>query len=649
MNRMMLTTCCCALVAARSFATFAAAGVPADSPLRRAPQVVDVPVDRLPEAELLGTPEVRTLLGYTRRVLHLHDGHTLALFSFSNAAEANWLFLIDARDLSVERYDIPNNDIASHGAALGSDGNLYIMPYGNGRAYRFDVEGRKFDPIKVDLPTSNYTWHAFGASNGRIYFGTYPHAYLGEYDIKAGTCKLIRQAVPDKKYTVQFSEETDGRIRFKGMGPGDAWMLYDPESGTLESAEPPAPAADAKLSLPQPDVPDKDQRFARRITVGDRRFAISFPSSRFWEIDADGKLMLRGDPKAPAEVWFLETLADTVVGISHFGVAFRYDVGSGAFQRKQLPNRAPAGNGIMFIEAITPRCVIGANYSQQNLFKIDPQTGNIDVADHMVARVTGEPMCAVGFGGKAYVGIYVSSLISVYDPDQPFAFGKNPRELIELGKRYKQTRPRAAVTDGRLVFISSDSAYSELGGALAVVDPETDKIDVYHHLIKDQNLPTLAYDPKTKVLWGGTDRWGQMRSHPPTQEHSLIYAFDPKSRKVVAKLMPWKGADVTNLIGVCNGVLMAGNADEITLIDTATREVLYKGTSPMGVPRRIVVGRDGYGYWLSGGTLHRWNPKKNTMTPVARTPGCGFLTEPSPGTWCVANSKSVYRVRPSRR
>ena len=125
--------------------------------------------DTLPGAALLGTPEVPTLLGYTRRVLHLHDGCTLAVFSYSNAAKANWLFLIESRDLSVERYEIPHNDIASHGGALGADGRIYIMPYGNGRAYRFDVETKEFAALETSLPETEYSWGAFGASNRCIF------------------------------------------------------------------------------------------------------------------------------------------------------------------------------------------------------------------------------------------------------------------------------------------------------------------------------------------------------------------------------------------------------------------------------------------------------------------------------------------------
>jgi streptogramin lyase len=628
-------------------------GVPPASggPLRQVPRVAEVPSNLLPQADWLATPEVRTLVGYTRRVLHLPDGHTLAVCSFSNAAPANWLFLIDSRDLSTERYPIPHNDIASHGAALGADGYLYFMPYGTGRAYRFDVSSKQFEPLETGLPPGEYTWEALGASNGCIYFGTYPHAYLGEYNPATGRCSLWRQVAEDTKYTTAFREDQEGRIHFKAWGPAEIEMTFDPRSRLLERR------GDAETRQPEggkgtpsvgetPPFPEGDTAFQRQVAVGDRRFVLSFPSSRLWEVRPEGTLTLCGDPGSPAEVWFLEAVPGAVVGISHFGALFRYDLETGQFLTGQLPNRAPAGNSIMFIETVTPRCVIGAHYSQQNLFRIDPETGAVAQTDQMVARVTGEPMCAVGLNGKAYLGIYVQSILSVYDPEQPFAFGKNPRELIELGSRYAQTRPRDAVTDGRQVFISSDSAYNHLGGALAVIDPETEQVEVYPHLIRDQNLPSLAFDPTTGLLWGGTDRWGQMRSHPPTQESSLIYAFDPDARQVVATLIPWPGADVTTVLGVSKeGILVATEGTEIALIDTARREILYRGRFPLPIPGKVRRGSDGHCYCLAGGTLYRWDLPRNTLTPVAASPGCVFLTEPSPGTWLLANAASIYRVR----
>jgi len=619
-----------------------------DSPLRRAPTLAEVDPDSLPGIEIVGTPSVRTLLGYTRNILHLHDGQTLAVFSYSGSAPANWMFLIDSRDLSVKRFSIPNDDIASHSASLGSDGNIYIMPYANSRAHIFNVTSETFETIPCELPATDYTWGSTGASNGKVYFGTYPNAYLGEFDITTRTFELIRQVVPGKKYTITFSETPDGKIRFNAWGPGVTWMLFDPVTRELVEEESvkkdevsPPPAADPRKP---PVLPDREQSFARQIETDGRRFAITFPSSRFWEVADDGSPTLRGDPKAPAEPWFLEECGGVLIGISHFGVVFRFDPATNDFSSKQMDNRAPGGNGIMFIEALSADCVIGCNYSQQNLWKIDPNTGEIEESPSMIARISGEPMCAIGHEGKAYLGIYVYSLISLYDPNLPFEFGVNPKELIELGKPYQQTRPRDTATDGKHVFISSDSEYGHLGGALAVIDPASNEIEVHHQLIRDQNLPTLAYDPESKLLWGGTDRWGQMRSHPPSRESSLIYAFDPETEKVIHQLTLWRGADVTNAIGVLpGGILVASASEELALIDTPTGEILFRGKVDFGIPREIRIGADGEAYCLSDGFLCLWESSSNRLIPIVRTQGCGFFTEAGLGNWIFADSTTVYR------
>ncbi len=625
------------------------AEVPAGSPLRRKPELVNPPAGWLVRARLLATPAVPTLLGYTRQVLHLSDGHTLAFFSYSGSAKANWLFLLDSRDLTCRRFDIPNNDIASHGGALGRDGNIYIMPYATGRAYRFRVSTGQFEPLAgeplaAQLAAGELTWEAFGASDGSIYFGTYPNAYLGRYNPATSVWTLHKQVAPNTKYVIGFREDPAGRIHCKAWGPDVAWMTFDPGTGQLtrDSTSPPAAAAE-----PPPAVPKGDMSIAASVAAEGRRFVVTFPTSRIWEIEANGGLRFRGDPAQPAESWFLESVPGAVIGIGHLGMAFRFDLRTGGFRHRRLPTMAPGGNPLMFLEAVTPRAVVGANYSQQNLFKVDPETGKVEMSLTRIARVTGEPMCATHFGGKAYLGLYTHSLLAVYDPARPLSFPQNPLEIADLGTRYHQTRPRDATTGNGLVFISSDSDYNYLGGALAVISPQTGNVDVYHHLIADQNLPTLAFDQVTGLLWGGTDRWGQMRSHPPTQASSILYAFDPRSRRVVEKLTPWPGADVTSVLGIsAEGVLVAASGGEIALIDTATRQILYRGASPIGVPPKLRLASDGASYCLAKGMLYRWDLRKNLLTPVAEAPGCSMLTEASPGIWLLGDRTSVYRVKP---
>jgi hypothetical protein len=57
-------------------------------------------------------------------VLHLPDSNSVAVFSYASGAVGNWLFIIDSDTLGFQRYDVPNNCRISHGAALGSDGNI---------------------------------------------------------------------------------------------------------------------------------------------------------------------------------------------------------------------------------------------------------------------------------------------------------------------------------------------------------------------------------------------------------------------------------------------------------------------------------------------------------------------------------------------
>jgi hypothetical protein len=222
----------------------------------------------------------------------------------------------------------------------------------------------------------------------------------------------------------------------------------------------------------------------------------------------------------------------------------------------------------------------------------------------------------------------------------------NPRERIALNPEYAQTRPEAAVTDGERVYIASSSAYGKLGGALSVITPGTSQVEVYPQLLRDLDLNSLAWDRKTGLLWGGTNRWGQMRAHPPTQPDSLLYAFDPGRRQVTRRLVLWPGTDVTTVLGVSgDGLLIAASGREVAFVDTVRGEILYRGAFPVGIPNRIRLGADGYGYLLADGVLYRWDFPANTLTPATDAPGCVHLTEFSPGEWALADTASVYRLR----
>jgi len=277
---------------------------------------------------------------------------------------------------------------------------------------------------------------------------------------------------------------------------------------------------------------------------------------------------------------------------------------------------------------------------------VNPKSGEVKSSQQMIARTPGEACCAAVVDGKAYIGVYIHSLVVTFDPTEPFAFGKNPREIGEMFEHHHQTRPIGAATDGKLVFISSESDYGRSpGGALAVIDAASDKMDVYENLIDGQNLETICFDPASKLLWGGTDRWGEMRSTPPTRPVAVVYAFDPQSRKVVATVTPWKSTDAINVLGCPHdGTIVAANGAALMAIDTMTRtfKPITFPNSPASAIRR---GSDGDGYFIAADRLYRWRWSDDSFTPVASAPGCTMLTEASPGVWLLADATSVYRVK----
>ncbi len=590
----------------------------------------------LPKAEKLATPSMPALLGYTRRILHLHDGHTLAVLSYANAAKANWLFLIDSRDLSSKRYDIPNNDIGSHSAALGSDGNIYLMPYQTGRGYRFDVTKRAFEQLAVqNIPSDEFTWDAIGSTDGCIYFGTYPNACLGRYEIATKKWTVWPHVVPKATYVTDFEAEEGGRVVARAWGEGSQWIEIDRKAAgpsIITRYIPPTP--------PSPPPAPGESGWQKTIKVNDRHFGIAARSGKFYEQNT-----LRGDPQAPAQAWYLEQADNAIIGISHFGTLFRFDLATNAFTRGQVDNEAPGANHLMFLEAVTPDCVIGGNYSQQNLFAINPKTGELHSSKGYSVRISGEACCAAAVEGKAYIGIYIHSLIAEYDPKQPFAFDQNPKVLADLFPEDHQTRPIDAITDGSHVFISNEGNYGTLGGALAVVTPKTGEVKVYPQLVQDQNLNTMVYDPKSKCVWGGTDRWGEMHSVAPTQPSAMLWGFNPATGKRVATKTPWPGADVVRVIGSpADGFILATNGAEATLIATSDLKALWGKQWPIE-GSKLRRGRDGASYALSNGVLYRWDLAENSLVPVASAPGCMFFTEASAGLWIVGDQTTIYRVK----
>ena len=93
--------------------------------------------------------------------------------------------------------------------------------------------------------------------------------------------------------------------------------------------------------------------------------------------------------------------------------------------------------------------------------------------------------------------------MNLYDPAKPFwKFGTgadcNPISFGGVGDGH--LRPRAMIRGpGGLIYIGSEPPYGQLGGALAVWDPQQNKtIENYRNLVTNQSIVSLAYEPQER-------------------------------------------------------------------------------------------------------------------------------------------------------
>jgi len=624
----------------------------APNSLRRAPQMRN-PSGDLPRPELVCRPKFALFIGWTRQILQLNDSRTLVVSS-PGEHDGAYLYFVNSDDLTTQRVSVPKNHGSASNAVVGPDGHLYLPPHKDGCVYKHNVTTHTLTRFSVDYPRDEMTWGSVAARNGRIYFGSYPTASFGEFDPATGTCEFWQHTVPDARYATYVSEDSEGRIHFLGCHPKQQWMQFDPVTRAFEHGKrvgTPAKMCGPPFGLPKP--PEGDSTFARHLRTHGRFFAMSFPTGRFWEIvlekDAEGnnspRAILRGATNWPVEKWKLADPGDAVIGVSDYGCLLRFDLNTGDFKVGHLPNYTETPSHVMYLETVSPRCVVLSPGINKGFVRLDPETGNFSQVYNMFHSKGVQGQCAVAVGGKLYMGLYGGAVLMRYDPGMPYEWATNPRELIALHEEHEQTRPRQAITDGRRVIICTDGEYGVLGGALTVIDTETDDIQVYKHPVKDQNMPAVALDPVTTLLWGGTWRWGTSRSCPPTQPSSLLYAFDLTTGKTVHEEVLWSGSENTYVSGIsAAGVLVATDGAEVALVDTATREVLYKGKMAGAPPTSLHQGSDGLFYYIRNKRLQRWDLEANVITPVADAGNCGLLTESRAGRWILAGTEGIFKI-----
>jgi hypothetical protein len=212
---------------------------------------------------------------------------------------------------------------------------------------------------------------------------------------------------------------------------------------------------------------------------------------------------------------------------------------------------------------------------------------------------------------KAILASYTEAAIMEYDPALPTEWPKNPR-IVATAKSEAQLRPWETVFDRRYVWMATSADYGVLGGALSRIDPETNQIKVWRHIVKDQTVNALVLDLPRRRLYYSSQIYADGGSAPPTQTTAEIGCFDIDNLNVIRQQPFLK--DVPAIGVVCmlpDRTVLVHNGPDFYSWDATTG-----ATVPLGKIERlgsVAVHDDGTIYASFGNATGRLELKINQL------------------------------------
>jgi len=479
---------------------------------------------------------------------------------------------------------------------------------------------RNFDPKEPDQglqvlgkpsPTEEYIWQFDIGKAGRIYGCTYPSAKLIRFDPKTGNMEDLGRMHPTEMYARSLAVAPTGKV-YLGIGTekGDL-VVFDPTTGQHHSIQPKGLEGAAGWS-----------------TVGVSRRTDGEVYAEF------GTNLMRLHDET-------STIVDDAPGRPSMKLRDGREVvafGRGTFSLKgpdsgRIVERsfkyAGAGDQIFMLGVGPSNCVYGSTAMPLEVFRYDPLQ---DRSEHLGAMPGGEVYSMLEQEQKLYLCYYGGAVMNLYDPKKTFwKFGSamdcNPISYGGIGDGHLRPRSMIRGPNG-LIFIGSEPPYGELGGALGVWEPRRNRtIENYRNLVTNQSIVSLAFEPKTGLIFGGSGIYGGGGTRP-TEKEAKFFAFDPKLKKKVFEAALLAGAANYPATFAADGKVFTTAGDKLLIFDPFAMKVVRTLSLP-GAQLEISVGRHRSGrlVGLTAKGVYAVDPDKEQIVLIANAPvpvNCGF-------------------------
>lgn len=174
------------------------------------------------------------------------------------------------------------------------------------------------------------------------------------------------------------------------------------------------------------------------------------------------------------------------------------------------------------------------------------------------------------------------------------------------------------VNDGQYVYVATKAGYGNLGGAVTVLDPKTERFEVYRNFVPEQNPTSLFYHSPTGCLVGTTETCGDCDTHQAIAEAAVVFIWDTRQRKTVHTSSPWKSGHLRARSLSGDGKLIGFDADRYFVFDLHRRQYEVRPWSHKPVMAGVFMD-DGCFYGATEDHLFRLDVVANDVLLLAET------------------------------
>jgi streptogramin lyase len=533
-------------------------------------------------------------------------------FNFNQIGGRLFLVQVDPDSGEAKQFNAPQGP-GAWAMIAGPDDKIYLGTWDGGLILRFDPKQPQKGIEVVGKPASSedYLWQFGAGKDGKLYACTYPNAKLISFDPKTGAMEDLGRMHPTEMYARSLAVGPNGKV-YVGIGTtkGDL-VVFDPATRQHRSL-----------------LPAGLQGAAGWSTVSMSRRADGQVYAQF------GSNLMRLDDETAIIVTNAPDVAIPRLRDGRELAAF----GRGTFSLKdphtgQAVARtfqySGAGDQIFTVGAGPRNCVYGSTVMPLEVFRYDPAANRSEDLGEMPG---GEVYSMLEHEQKLYLCYYGGSVMNLYDPAKPFwKFGTaadcNPVSFGGVGEGH--LRPRAMIRGPEgLIYVGSEPPYGQLGGALGVWDPRQNKtIENYRHLVTNQSIASLAWEPKSGLIFGGSANVGGGGSRTVEKE-AKFFAFDPVKKTKVFETVLVPGAVKYPATCAAGGRIFTTVGDKLFEFDPGTMKVVK--TIPLPATQtEISLGADRSGklVGLTSKGVYVIDVQKSELVHTAAAPvpvGCGF-------------------------